>query len=177
MLRHLLAIAMPFIVTVIMPGVILLQTGLMNIGWSLPSPLNVVPVIGGVGLIGLGLRLMYKTVKMFATIGQGTLAPWDAPRKFVVQGAYRYVRNPMISGVVSIVLGESIFFGSIALLVWGVFVFLVNVVYIPLSEEPGLERRFGEAYRVYKANVPRWIPRLKPWALESGTRMNTDKHG
>ena len=69
----------------------------------------------------------------------------------------------MISGVLSILLGEAALFASPALLSWFVAAAAVDIVYIPLSEERGLERRFGDDYLAYKRNVPRWIPRLKPW--------------
>ena len=52
---------------------------------------------------------------------------------------------------------------SAAVGLWAVGFFLVNHVYFLFSEEPGLEKRFGEGYRAYRANVPRWIPRLRPW--------------
>ena len=69
----------------------------------------------------------------------------------------------MISGVLFNLLGEALLFGSPAIGLWFALFFLGNAIYIPLSEEPGLERRFGDAYRSYKAAVPRWIPRLTPW--------------
>ena len=69
----------------------------------------------------------------------------------------------MITGVVAVLLGEAALLGSAALLVWAAVVFAINAVYFPLSEEPGLEQRFGDEYRDYAANVPRWLPRLSPW--------------
>jgi protein-S-isoprenylcysteine O-methyltransferase Ste14 len=80
-----------------------------------------------------------------------------------VVGPYRYVRNPMISGVLAILLGETLAFWSASLLAWFAAVFAVNAVYMPLVEEPGLSRRFGEDYDRYRANVRRWVPRLRPW--------------
>jgi protein-S-isoprenylcysteine O-methyltransferase Ste14 len=74
-----------------------------------------------------------------------------------------HVRNPMLTGVFCILLGEAVFFGSLPLLGWFATVVLVNVIYIPLVEEPGLAQRFGDDYLRYKDSVPRWIPRLKPW--------------
>ena len=85
--------------------------------------------------------------------------------QLVILGPYRHVRNPMISGVLAILLGEAAAFGSLALLLWFAAVFAVNAVYMPLVEEPGLRRRFGEEYDAYRANVPRWMPRLRPWEL------------
>ena len=80
-----------------------------------------------------------------------------------MRGVYRHVRNPMITGVFCILLGEAIFFGSWRLLGLFGFGLIVNLIYIPLSEEPGLAKRFGDDYLLYKRNVPRWIPRLTPW--------------
>jgi protein-S-isoprenylcysteine O-methyltransferase Ste14 len=91
------------------------------------------------------------------------LAPWDATEKLVVVGPYRHVRNPMISGIFFILLGEVLMFGSVPLLVWFLVFVLGNATYIPLSEERGLARRFGEEYIRYKRHMPRWIPRLRPW--------------
>jgi protein-S-isoprenylcysteine O-methyltransferase Ste14 len=100
---------------------------------------------------------------IFMTVGKGTLAPWNPPQRLVVQGVYRHVRNPMISGVMFILLGEVFLSASSSLLVWFFIFVAVNLVYISLAEEPGLEKRFGEDYLAYKMNVPRWIPRARPW--------------
>ena len=163
-LRHLRAILiLPFTAMIIIPGVILYLSGPVNVGWPLPIPFNLLPLILGITLIVAGLTLIVKTTRLFATIGQGTLAPWDPPRRFVAQGVYRRVRNPMISGVGVVLLGEALVIGALALLVWFLLFFLLNAIYMPLVEEPDLERRFGESYRLYKKRVPRWIPRLKPW--------------
>jgi protein-S-isoprenylcysteine O-methyltransferase Ste14 len=110
-----------------------------------------------------GLTLMVQTIRMFERVGDGTLAPWQPTRRLVVAGIYRHVRNPMISGVLLNLLGESLLFRSTALLGWLALFFAANAVYIPLLEEPGLEARFGDDYRRYRQAVPRWIPRLRPW--------------
>jgi len=112
---------------------------------------------------GAGILLAIWTVKLFMTFGEGTPAPWDPPQKLVIRGPYCYVRNPMITGVLFMLLAESMLFQSCPLAIWmGVF-FLGNAVYFPLIEEKDLEKRFGDAYRQYRANVPRWIPRFRPW--------------
>ncbi len=163
-LQHLRAIVLlPGIVTIVVPGILIRSAGIANFGWSLPPPLNLAPPTGGFLLLGLGLVLMVQTIGLFVRVGEGTLAPWDPTRKLVVRGIYRHVRNPMINGVFCILLGEAALAGSLPLLDWFCFFLLVNLIYIPLLEEPGLARRFGEDYRRYKENVPRWIPRLKPW--------------
>jgi protein-S-isoprenylcysteine O-methyltransferase Ste14 len=159
--RHAAAVLLcPGAVTVVVPALIVLSTG-VNIGW-----------IGLIGLplIVLGLLLVISTVRLFATMGRGTLAPWDPTTRLVVRGPYRYVRNPMISGVLSVLLGEAALFGSLALLLWFGLVLAVNAVYMPLVEEPGLQRRFGEEYERYRAHVPRWIPRVRPWNNQESSR-------
>ncbi len=152
-------VLLPGMVTVVIPATILYGTGL---AWP-PQPWNIIlPVIGSM-FIFLGLALMIWTNRLFIAIGKGTLAPWNPTQKLVVRGVYRHVRNPMIVGVFCILLGETILFDSWRLFCWFGFIVLVNLIYIPLSEEPGLVRRFGDDYLRYKQNVPRWIPRLTPW--------------
>jgi protein-S-isoprenylcysteine O-methyltransferase Ste14 len=111
---------------------------------------------------------MVQTISLFMTIGKGTLAPWDATQKLVIKGPYRYVRNPMISGVFAILLGEAILSGSFPLFGWFLFAVLLNMVYILLSEEPGLSVRFSNEYTIYKQHVPRWIPHIGPWNGQEG---------
>ena len=110
-----------------------------------------------------GLLLAIRTCQLFVTVGKGTPAPWDPPQTLVVQGPYRYVRNPMITSVLLLLAAEALFLASWALAGWLLVVFLANAVYFPLVEEKALERRFGDQYRLYNANVPRWIPRIRPW--------------
>jgi protein-S-isoprenylcysteine O-methyltransferase Ste14 len=161
--RHLGAVLMPFTVTIIIPALIFSGTQSISFGWGLTFPALLLPIMG-FGLIGAGLALVVMTVKMFVQVGKGTLAPWDPTRRLVVTGVYRHVRNPMISGVFSILLGESVVFGSPALLMWTLIFAAVNMVYIPFSEEPGLQQRFGVDYQVYTRHVPRWLPRRTPWS-------------
>ena len=129
------------------------------------SPAAVLPFTRGLGglLILAGLPMLAWTIREFGRRGQGTLAPWDPPQKLVVRGPYRHVRNPMISAVMAILLGQALLLNSLCHLAWAAFFSLGNVLYIPHSEEPRLERRFGEEYRRYKSNVPRWLPQLRPW--------------
>ncbi len=146
---------LPGTVIVVIPATILCVTGI--------RPWNVALLAVGSIFVLVGLTLMALTSRLFTKVGQGTLAPWNPPRRFVVRGVYRHVRNPMIVGVFCILLGEAVFFGSVWLLGWFAVAVLVNLIYIPFSEEPGLVQRFGEDYLLYKKNVPRWIPRWKPW--------------
>ncbi len=161
-LRHLLAIAiLPFTVTVLIPLWIAQRNGVaLRLG---PSAPQLALQLAGVVVLGVGLLLFGASLRRFATEGKGTLAPWDPPRVFVVRGPYRFVRNPMISGVIFILGGEALTLLSRAHAMWAFTVFVINLIYIPLLEEPQLAQRFGDPYREYCRNVRRFIPRLRPW--------------
>jgi protein-S-isoprenylcysteine O-methyltransferase Ste14 len=162
--RHARAIALlPGMAAVVVPAIVLLAGAGPNVGWGLPGLAAALPVLVGVALIVAGLAMWVWTVRLFMRIGKGTLAPWDPTRHLVVQGPYSHVRNPMITAVLAVLVGEAALLGSTALLIWCALFLGVNWVYFVLFEEPGLERRFGDAYRAYRRNVPRWIPRRAPW--------------
>jgi protein-S-isoprenylcysteine O-methyltransferase Ste14 len=153
--RHLGAVlVLPFTVAVLVPALLVSGSG-AELAWG---------AIPGAAFVAVGLVLVVRTVALFARVGEGTLAPWDPTTRLVVVGPYRYVRNPMISGVLAILVGETLAFWSGALLVWTSVVFVLNAIYMPLVEEPGLRSRFGADYDRYCENVRRWVPRLRPWA-------------
>jgi protein-S-isoprenylcysteine O-methyltransferase Ste14 len=103
-------------------------------------------------------------MRLFAVKGGGgTPAPWEPIKNFVVLGPYRYVRNPMLIGVNLLLIAEAILLQSIPIFLWMVAFVIINTIYFALSEEPQLEKRFGQAYANYKRNVPRWIPRPTPY--------------
>ena len=97
----------------------------------------------------------------FATFGRGTPAPIDPPSKLVVRGLYRYVRNPMYVGVLTMILGWALCFLARDLAVYGLVVAAGFHVFVVLYEEPALRRRFGPEYDEYQARVGRWLPRLR----------------
>jgi protein-S-isoprenylcysteine O-methyltransferase Ste14 len=117
----------------------------------------------GIALVAVGLSLFVATLWLFVTLGRGTLAPWDPPKHLVVRGPYRHVRNPMISGVLFVLFGEALILLSRPHLEWAVLFLAINVVYIPLFEEPQLAARFGDSYREYKRHVGRFVPGLRGW--------------
>jgi protein-S-isoprenylcysteine O-methyltransferase Ste14 len=127
---------------------------------------HVIFTVLGCILILIGVTLLLYTIFLFRTKGKGTLAPWNPTRKLVISGPYRYMRNPMITGVLTILAGEALYFNSIAILIWGMLFFMISTVYFQFMEEPKLERRFGNDYTDYKDNVPRWIPKRKPYFME-----------
>jgi protein-S-isoprenylcysteine O-methyltransferase Ste14 len=109
--------------------------------------------------MSVGAGVLFRCIWDFAVAGRGTLAPVDPPRHLVVRGLYRYVRNPMYVGVVTILLGEALLFRSLALLCYaGIFLFVVHL-FIVVYEEPALRRQFGESYENYCRRVHRWLPR------------------
>jgi protein-S-isoprenylcysteine O-methyltransferase Ste14 len=155
-------VPLPGVVALLVPAAILAAGG-TNVGWGLGGALAALPVLLGLALIAAGLALWGWTVRLFARVGEGTLAPWDPTRRLVAVGPYRHVRNPMISGVAAVLAGEAALFGSVGLLAWAAAFLLVNHLFFVLREEPRLERRFGEEYRAYRRAVPRWVPRREPW--------------
>jgi protein-S-isoprenylcysteine O-methyltransferase Ste14 len=145
-------VLLPGTVTVVVPALLLWRGGA-----------DIDPLTAAIGalLIAIGVALVAWTGTLFAKVGRGTLAPWETTSKLVARGPYRYVRNPMITGVGTILAGEALFFRS-----WGIAIELavfavVNAIYFPLVEEPGLRRRFGAEYENYCARVPRWLPRVR----------------
>jgi protein-S-isoprenylcysteine O-methyltransferase Ste14 len=162
--RQLRAIGpLPATMTILVPALVLYLGDGPDVGFGLSLPLAAISIAAGAALICLGVVLAYRTISLFAGVGEGTLAPWDPTRRLVVVGPYRHVRNPMITGVLSVLLGEGLVLGSAAILICAAVFFVVNAIYMPLVEEPWLARRFGEEYAAYRRNVPRWIPRLRPW--------------
>ena len=163
-MKHLRAILLlPFMVTVVIPTIIVWRSGLDTFGLWHSLPVRLTLSVVGVVLVCFGLVLMILTNRLFMTVGNGTLAPWNPTQHLVVVGIYRHTRNPMISGVMAILLGEAICAASVPLACWFLFFVTTNAIFIPLAEEPGLVKRFGEEYEEYRRNVPRWIPRLRPW--------------
>jgi protein-S-isoprenylcysteine O-methyltransferase Ste14 len=155
--RHIRAIALlPGVAALAVPALILLGFG-SDVGWGLGGA-AALPVLLGVAMIAAGLIVWAWTATMLARIGRGTIAPWDPTRRLVVVGPYRLVRNPMITAVLAVLLGEAALFGSPALLVWSLLFLALNHAFFLLYEEPAMERRFGEEYRDYARATPRWLP-------------------
>lgn len=158
-LKHLRdIILLPFTVTFIVPyllynskdGVIPHTLTLKLIGWLIAVA---------------GSALFVYTVFLFKILGQGTLAPWEPTRKLIVEGPYRYCRNPMITGVFFMIVGEGLMLFSTNILAWAVAFFIINTLYFIFVEERSMMQRFGSDYLKYKKHVPRWLPRLTPFRL------------
>jgi protein-S-isoprenylcysteine O-methyltransferase Ste14 len=163
--RHLLSVLIaPVTMTLLIPALIMDWSR-----WQWPdygSPLIAgLAAVGGV-VIALGLTLLVWTVLLFDREGKGTLGVGNVlgePVHLVVQGPYRHVRNPMISGVVAIQLGEAAVAASGWLLLWCAIFFAALATFIRFWEEPHLTQRYGGEYVVYRENVPAWLPRISAW--------------
>jgi len=135
-------------------------------GWHFKPPLlglMFVPAIGAL-LIAAGLPILLDSFARFAIQGLGTPAPIYPPQKLIVTGLYRYVRNPMYVAVLSLIIGQGLLFGAAGILEYGLIVWVGFTLFVLGYEEPTLRARYGPEYETYCKNVPRWIPRLRPWA-------------
>jgi protein-S-isoprenylcysteine O-methyltransferase Ste14 len=154
-LRATVALALPILVDVIVPAVLLGRPGgrfeLSGAGFV------------GAPLVVAGCWLLLDSVFLrFAHEGRGTLAPVDPPRFVVRGGPYRVVRNPMYVANVAIIIGSGLLFRSWRLLVWAGVVLIAFHVFVVAYEEPTLRRTFGGAYEAYRRDVGRWAPRWRP---------------
>jgi protein-S-isoprenylcysteine O-methyltransferase Ste14 len=163
--RHLLSILVaPVTMTLVIPALIVTAVGVR--GPDLSSPASIALTTVGVLLIAGGLALMVWTIVLFDRIGKGTLGVGPVlgePVHLVVRGPYRHVRNPMITGVVCVLLGEAAATASGWLLGWFAIFFALMAIVIRFWEEPHLVQRYGAEYTEYRRNVPRWVPRISPW--------------
>ena len=109
--------------------------------------------------LGLGAAIFLRCAWDFVVSGKGTPAPIDRPRRLVIQGLYRYVRNPMYVGVLSVIAGWAVLFGSGILAAYAAAWFIVFSLFVRFHEEPYLTRQFGEEYVAYKERAGRWLPK------------------
>lgn len=129
--------------------------GMAQVHPDFTNPLDII----GLFLIVAGGGLLAACIWEFASRGRGTLSPVDPPKELVVQGLYRYVRNPMYLSVSTMLLGEALLARSIALLgYWAIFFAAANL-FVIVYEEPILRRQFGDSYERYTKQVGRWLPR------------------
>ena len=148
--------------TLLLPGVMAgfipwryLGVSRAHIDWQNPRQL------AALVLIAAGVALLATCIWEFARSGRGTLSPVDPPKRLVVRGLYRYVRNPMYLAVSLIVLGEALLIASLDLLLyWGFFFGIVNLFVIGY-EEPTLRAQFGAEYDEYTRRVGRWLPTFR----------------
>ena len=150
------------IFTVLVPGTIAVWIPYRLV--ASPGPRGSIP-LGSFRYAGLAAMLIGALMYLwcawdFAFAGKGTPAPIDPPRELVVRGLYKYVRNPMYIGVLSLVLGQAVWFEAVTLFAYAGLVFLLFSAFVFFYEEPALKRKFGDSYKRYCETVPRWLPRL-----------------
>jgi protein-S-isoprenylcysteine O-methyltransferase Ste14 len=143
------ALAMPGMVAGVIPFILSRGSA------AAPRP----AAIAGYALVAAGLGLLLTCIAGFATEGRGTLAPYDPPTALVARGPYRYSRNPMYVGVLTILAGLALARWSPTLAAYAGIVAIAFTTFVLAYEEPHLQREFGDAYGDYKARVPRWLGR------------------
>ncbi len=130
-------------------------------GASLAAPETVGRVqIAGAAVTGAGAALVLWCLLSFVFLGEGTPAPFDPPRRLVVRGPYRFVRNPMYVGAGLALAGAALYYRSLGLLVYDAVFLLVLHLVVVVYEEPTLRRLFGEDYAGYCETAGRWVPRV-----------------
>ena len=137
---------------VFLPARILSSSGIVR-----PSPVG---VWQGAGMLvgAAGAILALTCIFTFAFVGRGTPAPFDPPRRLVVRGPYRLLRNPMYAGAGLALAGAALYYQSIALLGYAAVFLIVMQGFVVLYEEPTLRRTFGNEYEAYCRQVGRWWP-------------------
>ncbi|MGH7562661.1 MAG: methyltransferase family protein [Gemmatimonadales bacterium] len=145
-------------------GLLLLFLPARLIAWSGIDPPGVPGPAQWAGLAAgtAGGILVLACILTFAVLGRGTPAPFDPPRRLVVRGPYRHLRNPMYLGAGLALLGGVLYYGSLPLLGYLTAFMVASHLFVLLYEEPTLQRLFGPDYTAYRAATPRWIPRLRP---------------
>lgn len=138
---------------VYLPARVLARTGIHR-----PAAFGAAQLAGAV-VCALGAALALWCVAAFIRIGKGTPAPFDAPRRLVIRGPYRFVRNPMYEGAGLALAGAALFYRSAWLLAYAVAFLLAFHLFVVFYEEPTLGRRFGADYAEYRQRVHRWWPR------------------
>lgn len=118
--------------------------------------------LGGL-LIAAGMALFLDCVIRFIAVGHGALVPVVPTERLVISGLYRYTRNPMYAGIVTMILGEWLIFWDRGVFIEFVIVCGAFDLFVWFYEEPKLTRTFGNQYLRYRDEIPRWFPKLKRW--------------
>ena len=142
-------------VLIYLPGRLLSWTGIVR-----PASIAV-PQIAGMVIGAAGAVVALSCIFTFATIGKGTPAPFDPPRRLVIRGPYRFVRNPMYIGAGLALASAALFYESLPLLGYAGLFFLTTHAFVVFYEEPTLRRTFGQEYEAYCRQVRRWWPRVR----------------
>jgi protein-S-isoprenylcysteine O-methyltransferase Ste14 len=141
-------------------GLLLIYVPTRLLSWSgivRPATMEA-PQIAGMIIGTAGAAVALWCVVTFARIGKGTPAPFDPPRRLVIRGPYRFVRNPMYIGATLALAGAALFYESVPLLAYAGLFLLASHIFVVWYEEPTLRRTFGQEYEEYCSQVRRWWP-------------------
>jgi len=141
---------------VYVPNRLLAESGIVR------PPVIGAPQIAGMITTAIGAALAFWCILKFVFIGKGTAAPFDPPRRLVIGGPYRFVRNPMYIGAIVAMIGVALSYGSLLILIYAGFIFLATHLFVIAYEEPVLRRTFGQEYEAYCRQVRRWMPGFRP---------------
>lgn len=144
-------------------GVVLIYVPARLLSWSgivRPAAMQMQQVVGMV-IVAAGAVVALWCIFTFATVGRGTPAPFDPPRRLVISGPYRFVRNPMYIGAGLALIGAALFYESLPLLGYAGVFFLAAHLFVVWYEEPTLRRTFGQEYAAYCGRVRRWLPNVQ----------------
>ena len=141
---------------VYVPSRLLAESGIVR------PPVLGTPQIAGMITTAIGAALAFWCILAFVFVGKGTAAPFDPPRRLVIAGPYRFVRNPMYIGAIVAMIGVAVSYGSLSILIYAGFIFLATHLFVIAYEEPVLRQTFGEEYEGYCRQVRRWMPSFRP---------------
>jgi protein-S-isoprenylcysteine O-methyltransferase Ste14 len=97
--------------------------------------------------------------------GKSTVSPLSGPKALLCSGPYKWVRHPMMWSGTFVLVGLTLIYSSPMMALWLAIWSRFAAVYIARYEEPYLESVFGDRYRDYCRQTPRWFP----W--QSATRL------
>jgi len=162
-MRRVLAVFGSLLFLVLAPGIVAGLVPRWITRWRFePFRLAYLPVqiVGGM-LVAAGVLVLLDSFARFAIRGLGTPAPVFPTRHLIINGLYRYARNPMYLAVLSVIVGQGLLFENSGLFAYGALVWLAFHLFVVFYEEPTLRRQFGAEYEAYTVAVPRWLPRIR----------------
>jgi protein-S-isoprenylcysteine O-methyltransferase Ste14 len=142
-----------FLAVLILPGTMGFLIPLAAIERAWPER----PMWSGLAIVATGSVLLGWCVREFLVVGRGTLAPWWPPARFVTTGPFAYSRNPIYVAMLVIIAGWAVVYGSQAIAIYGVVMFVLFHIRTLAGEEPTLAGAFGREWDEYRRRVPRWL--------------------
>ena len=110
----------------------------------------------------------------FARLGRGTPIPFDPPQRLITSGVYAYMRNPMQTSMVCVLLVLGVVFQSYLVASLAVLGVVYSCGLARWSEGLDLKNRYGRAWFNYEKNVGSWKPALRPYTGEGVAKIYFD---